>query len=199
MRIDPVFTVGVAITLVAVMGSDSDGSGLTDLPTRSAQLSQLAQTPKPSPSSTGQPGPENSTSAGPASPAAAPPPNPSPGTQAVVLDDQEVSTILGKNVRSNADEDMGRIVDIIVSRDGQIHAAIIDFGGLLGIGTRKIAVDWRVLNFAPAGKPDAIRLELTRNQVRLAPEYRRGEPVVVVGAGTPERAMPSSEVAAPER
>ena len=36
---------------------------------------------------------------------------------------------------------MGRIVDVIVSRDGQIHTAIIDFGGFLGIGTRKIAVD----------------------------------------------------------
>jgi hypothetical protein len=63
MRIDPVFTVGVAITLVAVTGIESDGSGLTHLPMRSAQLGQLAQTPKPSPSPTGQPGPESSTSA----------------------------------------------------------------------------------------------------------------------------------------
>jgi sporulation protein YlmC with PRC-barrel domain len=117
----------------------------------------------------------------------------------MVLDDQEVSTILGKSVRSSAGEDMGRIVDIIVSRDGEVHAAIIDFGGFLGIGTRKIAVDWRALNFAPAGKPGSITLELTRNQVRLAPEYKRGEPVVVVGVAGAERTMPSSEVAAPER
>jgi PRC-barrel domain len=197
MRIDPVFTVVFAVALVAVGSNHSDGSSLTNRATRSAQLSQLAQTPNPPPA--GQPGPESSTSAAPALPPAAPPFNPSSGTSAVVLDDQEVSTMLGKSVRSSADEDMGRIVDIIVSRDGQIHAAIIDFGGLLGIGTRKIAIDWRVLNFAPAGKPGAIILELTRNQVRLAPEYRRGEPVVVVGAGSPERAMPSSEVAAPER
>src|SRR6516225_4476448 len=94
-------------------------------------------------------------STAPAPPAGAPP-NPSPDTPAMVLDDQEVSTILGKSVRSSADEDMGRIVDIIVSRDGQVHAAIIDFGGFLGIGTRKIAVDWRALNFAPAGKPGSI-------------------------------------------
>ena len=197
MRIDPVFTVVFAVALVAVASNHSDGSGLTNRATRSAQLSQLAQTPNPPPA--GQPGPESSTSAAPALPPAALPSNPSSGTPALVLDDQEVSTILGKSVRSSADEDMGRIVDIIVSRDGQIHAAIIDFGGLLGIGTRKIAIDWRVLNFAPTGKPGAIILELTRNQVRLAPEYKRGEPVVVIGAGSPERAMPSSEVAAPER
>ena len=121
------------------------------------------------------------------------------GLRVLVLDDQEVSTILGKSVRSNADEDMGRIVDIIVSRDGQVRAAIIDFGGFLGIGTRKIAVDWRALNFAPAGKPGTITVDLTRNQVRLAPEYKRGEPVVVVSAASSERTMPSSEVAAPER
>jgi PRC-barrel domain len=197
MRIDPVFTVVFAITLVALASNYSDGSGLTDRATRSAQLSQLAQTPNPPPA--GQPGPESSTSAAPALPPAAPPSNSSSGTPAVVLGDQEVSTILGKSVRSSADEDMGRIVDIVVSRDGQIHAAIIDFGGLLRIGTRKIAIDWRVLNFATTGKPGAIILELTRNQVRLAPEYKRGEPVVVVGAGSPERATPSSEVAAPER
>ena len=144
-----------------------------------------------------QPGAESPPSMAPAPPAGAPP-NPSPGTPAMVLDDQEVSTILGKSVRSSAGEDMGRIVDIIVSRDGQVHAAIIDFGGFLGIGMRKIAVDWHALNFAPAGKPGLITLELTRNQVRLAPEYKRGEPVVVVGAVGAER-MPSSEVAAPER
>jgi hypothetical protein len=154
MRIDPVFTVVFAIALVALAGNHSDGSGLTDRATRSAQLSRLTQTPNSQPA--GQSGPESSTSAVPALLPAAPPPDPSSGMPAVVLDDQEVFTILGKSVRSSAYEDMGHIVDIIVSRDGQIHAVIIDFGGLLGIGTRRIAVDWRVLNFAPAGKPGAI-------------------------------------------
>ena len=195
MRIVPVFPAAVAITLIAAGGVHSDG--LAEGAARPAQPRQLAQTPERAPPPTGQVGPENAPSTAPAPPAAAPP-NPSPGTPATVLDDQEVSTILGKSVRSSADEDMGRIVDIIVSHDGQVHAAIIDFGGFLGIGTRKIAVDWRALNFAPAGKPGLITLELTRNQVRLAPEYKRGEPVVVVGAVGAER-MPSSEVAAPER
>jgi hypothetical protein len=76
--------------------------------------------------------------------------NPDSGTPAGVLDDRDASPILGKSVRSSAGEDMGRIVDVIVSREGQIHAAIIDFGGFLGIGIRKIAVDWTALNFAAA-------------------------------------------------
>jgi len=49
---------------------------------------------------------------------------------------------------------MGRIVDVIVNRDGQVRAAIIDFGGFLGVGNRKIAVDWRALNFAVLWRKD---------------------------------------------
>ena len=44
---------------------------------------------------------------------------------------------------------MGRIVDVLVDRSGQVRAAIIDFGGFLGVGSRKIAVDWNALHFPP--------------------------------------------------
>src|SRR5262249_41032104 len=115
---------------------------------------------------------------------------------AVVLDD-EVSAILGKGVRSNAGEDMGRIVDVIVGRDGRIHAAIIDFGGVLGIGTRKNAVRWDALGFAPAGQAGAVVLALHPNQRRLAPQYKRGEPLVVVG--TASGAPAARAAAVPER
>lgn len=57
-----------------------------------------------------------------------------------VLDNREVQGVLGKEVRSAADENMGRIVDVIVDRTGQVRAAIVDFGGFLGVGSRKIAV-----------------------------------------------------------
>jgi PRC-barrel domain len=201
MRIGSGIAAVIAITLIAavagIVHSDNSDLGRAESTVRAAQARQTSQA-EPLPL-TAQPGQENPPTATPSPPAAAPPPSPPAGTPAVVLDDQEVSAILGKGVRSNAGEDMGRIIDVIVSRDGQIRAAIIDFGGFLGIGVRKIAVDWRALNFAPAGKPGTITLDLTRNQVRLAPEYKRGEPVVVVGAPGGERTMPSSEAAAPER
>jgi sporulation protein YlmC with PRC-barrel domain len=166
---------------------------------RWAQASQFSHTAEPSIPAKHL-GQESSLSGTAASSVGNLPLNPYGGTPAVVLDEREVSAILGKAVRTNAGEDMGRIVDVIVSRDGQIHAAIIDFGGFLGIGTRKIAVDWNALNFAPVDKPGAIVLELTRNQVRLAPAYKRGEPLVVVGAASAgARAAQSRAAEAPER
>jgi sporulation protein YlmC with PRC-barrel domain len=114
------------------------------------------------------------------------------GTPATVIDDREVEGILGKSVQTSAGEDMGRIVDVIVKRTGQVRAAVIDFGGFLGVGSRKIAVDWDALRFPPTGTIDHIILELTRDQVRLAPEYRPGEPVVVLGSAGAEPPMPKT-------
>jgi hypothetical protein len=103
--------------------------------------------------------------------------------EVTVLNKHEVQGVLGRDVRSAADENMGRIVDVLVDREGQVRAAIIDFGGFLGVGSRKIAVDWSALHFPPPGKPDTtIALDLTRDQVKAAPEYKDGKAVVVLGA-----------------
>jgi hypothetical protein len=108
---------------------------------------------------------------------------PKSGTPATVVDDKDAGGVLGKNVRSAAGEDMGRIIDIIVSRTGQVRAAVIDFGGFLGVGSRKIVVDWNALRFGKiASKKDSITLELTKAQVAAAPEYKEDAPMVVLGA-----------------
>src|SRR5580693_1829819 len=107
----------------------------------------------------------------------------SPPPAITVLPNHEVEGILGRQVRSSADENMGRIVDVLVDRSGLVRAAIIDFGGFLGVGSRKIAVEWSAMHFPPPVQADAkIALELTRDQVKAAPEYQDGKPVVVLGA-----------------
>jgi hypothetical protein len=111
------------------------------------------------------------------SPPAAPPPS------VTIIRAREAHGVLGRDVRSPADEDMGRIVDVIVDRSGMVRAAVIDFGGFLGVGSRKIVVDWNALHFARvADKGDSITLELTKEQVTAAPEYKEDAPIVVLGA-----------------
>jgi PRC-barrel domain len=100
-----------------------------------------------------------------------------------ILETQEVQGILGRDVHSVTDEDMGRIVDILVDGEGRARAAIIDFGGFLGVGSRKIAVEWKALHFVPTvDKRYGVVLELTRDQVKAAPEYKEGKPTIVLGA-----------------
>ncbi|MBX9828921.1 MAG: PRC-barrel domain-containing protein [Xanthobacteraceae bacterium] len=115
-------------------------------------------------------------------PAAQPDSSPPDRPAAVVLERREARTILGREVRSAAGENMGRIIDVIVDQAGNARAAVIDFGGFLGVGSRKIAVAWNSLHFAVADGSDRITLGFTKDQVKAAPEYQEGKPIVVMGA-----------------
>ena len=114
---------------------------------------------------------------------AAPAKEPAPPASVTIIGARDAHGVLGRDVRSPTDEDMGHIVDVIVDRSGSVRAAVIDFGGFLGVGSRKIVVDWNALHFGSiANKGDSITLELTKEQVTAAPEYREDTPVVVLGA-----------------
>ena len=109
--------------------------------------------------------------------------NPAPAPSVTVIGARDAHGILGREVRSAANEDMGRVVDVIVDRAGNVRAAVIDFGGFLGVGSRKIVVEWSALRFGGvSSKRDSITLELTKAQVSAAPEYKEDAPVIVLGA-----------------
>jgi hypothetical protein len=119
----------------------------------------------------------------PAVPKEAAPKEAAPPASVTIIEATDARGVLGRDVRSPADEDMGRIVDVIVARTGQVRAAVIDFGGFLGVGSRKIVVDWNALHFGQiANKGESITLELTKDQVKAAPEYKEDAPIVVLGA-----------------
>jgi hypothetical protein len=155
MRFSPLFT-SIAVSLAA-------------LSTVASQAQNDANAPQPSQQ-------QNST------PPAVPKP-PAPPPSVTIIGARDAHGVLGRDVRSPTDEDMGRIVDVIVDRAGLVRAAVIDFGGFLGVGSRKIVVDWNALHFGRiANKSDSITLELTKEQVTAAPEYKEDTPIVVLGA-----------------
>jgi hypothetical protein len=96
--------------------------------------------------------------------------------------------VLGKEVHSPSGHAMGRIVDLLVDEAGQPRAAIIDFGGFLGVGIRKIAIDWHTLRFDEVGTNEVIVADLDRDQIKAAPEYKDSREIVaVVTAPKPEQ------------
>jgi PRC-barrel domain len=99
-----------------------------------------------------------------------PPPKPVPPAPENLepLPPDQFFTILGKKVTGPDGKDMGLLVDVIVAADGTPRGAVIDAGGFLGVGSRKIAVDWRLLHFA-AGR---IWLSLGWAEIQGAPAYR---------------------------
>jgi PRC-barrel domain protein len=104
--------------------------------------------------------------------------------------EQGLHSVLGIEVHTLTDKHIGRIVDLLADRNGVIQAAVIEFGGFLGLGTRKVAVDWSALRFEKSGKEPVATAEITREQLRLAPENKPGEPAVVLKAYS---ALPSTD------
>ena len=95
-------------------------------------------------------------------------------------------SVLGKKVKGPAGEDMGRVVDLLLDRDAQLQAVVIDFGGFLGVGSRKIAIDWRLVRFVPDDADAPIVLGLGKTDVQAAPEYKdTAQPPVMVGPPPP--------------
>lgn len=118
---------------------------------------------------------------------------PPPLKNLVTLEPGAAIGLLGKKVRDAAGEDMGMVVDMLVDSDGRPRAAVIDFGGFLGVGSRKIAVDWRLLQLKQVDATMSVLLSLTRAEVQAAPEYKpsSNQPVMIVGPMPPSTDVPS--------
>jgi hypothetical protein len=121
-------------------------------------------------------------------PAPAPPPPPASRETIYV---GEATSILGRPVTGPDEQMVGRVVDVLVDDFGQPRAAVLDVGGFMGLGSRKVAVAWRALHFTsnPSGH-GTITLEMTADQIKAMPEYKpAGKPVTV--AAPPKPADPA--------
>jgi hypothetical protein len=103
--------------------------------------------------------------------------------------------LLGRTVVGSSGENMGLVVDVIVDSDGKPRAAVIDFGGFLGVGTRKIAVDWSLLHFALTKLDAPLLLDLSRSEVQSAPKYKgtAGPLEILISPPDTKSASPSND------
>ena len=112
----------------------------------------------------------------------------SPPSEVQHVPPDQVLAVLGQPVADHEGKDMGRLIDVLVSDQGLPQAAVIDFGGFLGVGSRKVAVQWSALHFAPADSKYPITVDLSPDQIKAAPEYKNpAAPAPVVVAPEPQR------------
>jgi len=87
--------------------------------------------------------------------------------------------VLGSDVKGPSGIVVGQVVNVLVDESGNPRAVVLDYGGFLGVGKRRIAVAWPMVQFGAKGA----LLSLTRDQLKGFPEYRDGEDTVM--AATP--------------
>ena len=74
------------------------------------------------------------------------------------------SKVIGSSVLNEANETIGKIDDLLVTRDGKEQYAVLSIGGFLGMGTHMVVVRYDSLKFAdnkivlPGGTKDGLKM-----------------------------------------
>ncbi|WP_158044111.1 PRC-barrel domain-containing protein [Skermanella pratensis] len=90
----------------------------------------------------------------------------------------QVSGMIGTNAVTANNEEVGEIENLLIGSEGQVEAAIIEWGGFLGIGSKTAAVPWNELRLNEAG--DRVVIDMTREEIEELPAYN-GDPASVAG------------------
>ena len=125
-------------------------------------------------------------------PAFVPPSPPAPSgakpTQPVVTAEQvapvELTGLLGYAVVGENGSQLGRIVDLLVDGQGRVRAVVVDVGGFMGVGSRKVAVAWSALRFAPGTKGPIVSISIAPERIKSWADYIVGRPVAILGAAS---------------
>ncbi|AOJ73724.1 PRC-barrel domain-containing protein [Burkholderia ubonensis] len=88
---------------------------------------------------------------------------------------------------------IGRVVDVLIDRDAQPQAVVLDLGGLVNPERRSIAANWAALRFVTRDKTLRPQLDLNDAQIKASPPYAADKPLVAVSPPpAPAPASPAS-------
>ncbi len=137
---------------------------------------------------TAPPAPPAAAATAPA-PAAHPPATPAKPAVHEHMHASDATGVLGRDVHDSKGDDIGHIVNVLVDPEGLPRAAVIEFGGFLGVGTRRIAVAWRALEFPTTGNGPAT-LDMSVDQIKATPEYHPAAGDTPITVAAPPLAAP---------
>jgi hypothetical protein len=114
------------------------------------------------------------------------PPAAEPAAPPVVRAEQvapvELTGLMGHSVVGAGGAELGRIVDLLVDGQGKVRAVVVDIGGFMGVGNRKVAVAWSALRFAPGEKGPVMSIVIPPDRIKSWADYIVGRPVAILGA-----------------
>ena len=92
--------------------------------------------------------------------------------EATDLQQISADNLIGTEVYSAQDENMGEVHDVLLTEDGQVDAIIVDVGGFLGMGAREVALGMDDLELRADGEDNLyVFTPYTQDQLEGSPEY----------------------------
>jgi sporulation protein YlmC with PRC-barrel domain len=89
----------------------------------------------------------------------------------LVANGWRVSKLVGADIRNDKGDKIGKVDDIIVTPSGELSIAVVDVGGFLGIGSRRVAIPMRQLQITR--DPSKIVLPgASKDALKTLPEFK---------------------------
>ncbi|HEX5957466.1 MAG TPA: PRC-barrel domain-containing protein, partial [Hyphomicrobiaceae bacterium] len=92
-------------------------------------------------------------------------------------DEIRASRLVGAPVRNDADERIGEVNEVVLTKDGKVAAVVVGVGGFLGIGERDVALAFPSVRIEPDTSTTAragsviVKVDLTKDTLSNAPAW----------------------------
>lgn len=90
-------------------------------------------------------------------------------------DGTHASNLIGAEIKTTNDEEVGSVSDLIIDDKGQVVAVVVGVGGFLGMGEKDVAIGWDDVTRSSSPDDKGLQIGLSREELMAAPEYKPAE------------------------
>ncbi len=112
-------------------------------------------------------------------------------------DQARASKVIGSAVHDTQNNDIGKVSDLILDRDGRVAAVVVNTGGFAGIGGKYVAV--KMSELRKDANADKYTLAMTKQQLDSAPEFHFAGDNSETGSTPARTPAPAAGSSAPAR
>jgi hypothetical protein len=163
---------------VPVMAADSGTSGTNMNKTGAAGTTNSGATPTTTAPAATTTAPAAGTTTAPAASTTTGAAGTAAGAAGTVMYGQNVaaSNIIGASVMDATNNSIGKIDDLVLSGEGQVTNYVVDVGGFLGIGSKRVALTPQDVTITADGNGNLqAKTQLTKDALTARPDYTKPE------------------------
>ncbi len=83
--------------------------------------------------------------------------------------------VIGMTVYNAQGEEVGKVHDILLDREGKATGVVLSVGGVLGVGAKSVGLTWKEIDVRP--EEQQVQISYTKDQLEAAPDFKTTEQI----------------------
>jgi sporulation protein YlmC with PRC-barrel domain len=82
------------------------------------------------------------------------------------------SEVVGLKVENGNKDNIGKIGELLINKNGRVEGVVVDVGGFLGMGAHPVRLDWKKLQFKQQDGSTIALIDASKDSLKAMPEYK---------------------------